>query len=73
MLGAFAVVILYALLGVGEVLLWEERKLRNVVTYGVLMGVVCILTALLALGIEPPKGILRSLVLGVIQRLGIGG
>ena len=37
MLGAFAVVILYALLGVGEVLLWEERKLRSVVTE-VLMG-----------------------------------
>ncbi|HHT73347.1 MAG TPA: hypothetical protein GX008_06515 [Firmicutes bacterium] len=73
MLAAAAVVLLYVLVGVAEVMSWEERKTPVVLTYGAMMGVICILTALLALGIEPPKLILRNLALSLIRRLGIGG
>ncbi|MGI6149524.1 MAG: hypothetical protein GX195_00355 [Firmicutes bacterium] len=73
MLGAAAVVVLYVLVAVGEVMLWEERTLRRVLIYSIMMAAVCILTALLALGIEPPKGIVRGFVGSLLQKLGMGG
>jgi|GEM_PF-2763641 len=73
MFGAAAVVILYVAVGVAEVLLWERRSARVVTAYCVMMTVVCVLTVLLTLGIEPPRLILRTWFAGLLRRLGIRG
>ncbi len=73
MLAAAVTLLAFIMVGVIEPFLWEKRRTVTVITYGIMMAITAILTALFAMGIEPPKMILVNFVRDLFQKLKPGG